>query len=116
MGYLDPRTLPFRPRKLWHWRWLQVVASRSSVLHRLVTRTAWDREGDSGIVGASGLAACGIAGAFGMPGIFSRMGAKRCPACCDAVGVPRGSGAPFNGDVREPGCQGPRRERKGQPR
>ncbi|WP_255569229.1 hypothetical protein [Roseomonas alba] len=31
-----------------------------------------------------------------MPGLFSRTGAPRCPACCAALGIPFGDGAPLN--------------------
>lgn len=106
--------LPFRHRDTWRWRWLQTSTGNSSILHRLTKRTRWNRKGE--IAGypeamrfrvcAEGWTACGMRGVFEMPGILSRMGARRCPRCCDVVGVPHGRGAPFNGDIREPGCQG----------
>jgi len=34
-----------------------------------------------------------------MPGIFSRMGAPRCKACCRALGLPEGDGAPYNSNL-----------------
>lgn len=34
-----------------------------------------------------------------IPGIFTRMGARRCGACCDIRGLPRGKGSPKNDDA-----------------
>ena len=46
------------------------------------------------------VAACGrtITGAS-IPGIFTRMGAMRCNACCRALGIPAGKGSPKNDDA-----------------
>jgi hypothetical protein len=105
---LDVTKLPFRSRKKWRWRWLQGTKSTASTMHRLVTCTAtetWNA------VTATGTTGCGLVDTFAMPGIFSRMGARRCPRCCDAVGVAHGLGAPFNSGDSEPGCQGPAKEK-----
>jgi hypothetical protein len=96
-------SLPFRLRFKWRWRWLRACEGRGRMLHRLVISTGVDE----GWVRASGVTGCGIRGDFWMPGIFSRgglgnRGSRRCPVCCDAVGVARGWGS-----KREPGCQGP---------
>ncbi len=37
-----------------------------------------------------------------IPGLFTRMGAKRCDRCCDRVGYPRGIGSPKNDDACRP--------------
>ena len=71
-------------------RWLQ---SRGSRMHR-ISEIVWE-EIDEMIQGR-GTTVCGIEGQFRMPGIFSRIGAPRCPACGDALGIPRGDGIPFN--------------------
>ena len=36
-----------------------------------------------------------------IPGVGSRMACPRCPACCDAAGLPRGVGSPKN----DPDCR-----------
>lgn len=39
---------------------------------------------------------CGRSCRLTIPGVFSRMGAPRCPACCAAAGLPPGAGSPKN--------------------
>lgn len=92
-------------------------------MHRMTKRTRWNRRGN--IAGypepmqmrvcAEGWTACGMKGVFEMPGIFSRGGlgggARRCPKCCDIVGVARGCGAPYNCGEKEPGCMGNAKKR-----
>ena len=52
---------------------------------------------------AKGKAACGFVPLyFSIPGMFTRMGAKRCDKCCDALGYPRGVGSPKNDDACRP--------------
>jgi hypothetical protein len=46
--------------------------------------------------GMNSTAACGRSYRFWAPGVFSRMYAERCPSCCDALNLPRGSGTPRN--------------------
>lgn len=84
----DPLPLP---ADNWRSRWLQVGAGES--LHRVASIT-WE-DGQEMIAG-EGTAVCGAQGRMTMPGIFSRMGARRCPLCCDAIPIPRGVGAPWN--------------------
>jgi hypothetical protein len=107
---VDVAKLPFRSRNEWLWRWVWKVDVGSSTLHRLVGPV--DINCDAGI--ATGTAGCGLKGSFEMPGGGLAQGARRCPQCCDAVGVARGRGAPFNHGENEPGCQGPAKE-KGKP-
>lgn len=78
-------------RNNWRSRWLQ--ADRGTLLHR-IAEIEW--EGCDKISGP-GVAVCGTTSHwFSMPGIFSRIGAKRCPKCCEALGIPEGHGAPYN--------------------
>lgn len=65
---------------------------RPSVLHALgeISNDAdedWYGEGKT---------ACGRVGQWEIPGLFSRMGVKRCDRCCDRLGFPRGVGSPKN--------------------
>ena len=46
--------------------------------------------------GMDATSACGRSHRFWAPGVFSRMHSERCASCCDAFGVPRGSGTPRN--------------------
>ena len=48
-------------------------------------------------VGGAGVTACGRSGRLSIPGLFARMDAQRCMACCTALGYPRGVGSPKNG-------------------
>jgi hypothetical protein len=45
---------------------------------------------------ASARLACGRLGNCWVPGVGDRMGADRCPSCCDALGLPHGVGSPKN--------------------
>jgi hypothetical protein len=76
--------------KDWRKRWMH-SGRRGPLLHRVYATdwNAWTCEG-------TGVTACGLMDSLHMPGIFSRMGAVRCPACCRAAGVPSGHGNPFN--------------------
>jgi hypothetical protein len=74
-----------------------MVLPKWDMLHR-VSEAEWrcvEEYGGSYVEG-TGTMVCGKSGEMRMPGIFSRMGLKRCPKCCKAVGVPPGYGAPFN--------------------
>ena len=75
----------------WRSRWL--VDRRWNALHRIAS-IEWE-EPDEMIAG-EGISVCGRQRRFFMPGIFSRMGLKRCAECCKLLGIPRGDGAPFN--------------------
>lgn len=49
--------------------------------------------------GGAGTTLCGFHSEWlNIPGIFSRMGQKRCNRCCDLSGYPRGEGSPKNDD------------------
>lgn len=46
-----------------------------------------------------GSTACGRHSDYlSVPGVLSRLSAKRCPRCCVAVGIPAGVGSPKNDD------------------
>ena len=87
MPTLEPLSLP---QTEWRSRWL--VAPEWDMLHRIST-IVWD---DEYKIAGDGQAVCGLAANFLMPGILSRMGLRRCPACCVALRIPEGDGAPFN--------------------
>lgn len=47
-------------------------------------------------------AACRLNRAWWMPGMGSRLGRRRCTACCQALGIPPGNGTPANeADLRK---------------
>jgi hypothetical protein len=47
-------------------------------------------------------AACGLRRRrWWMPGLFSRLGRRRCTPCCAALGIPAGSGTPANQNHRD---------------
>ena len=75
----------------WRSRWL--AAGEWDALHR-ISSIEWNEPDE--MISGSGIAVCGRQRQFHMPGIFSRMGLKRCPDCCVALGIPEGEGAPFN--------------------
>jgi hypothetical protein len=76
-----------------HWRSRWLVDRRWNALHRIASIEL--DEPDEMIVG-EGVSICGRRRRFTMPGIFSRMGLKRCGECCRLLGIPSGDGAPFN--------------------
>jgi hypothetical protein len=47
-------------------------------------------------------AACQLNRRWDMPGMFSRLGASRCTACCTALGIPAGNGTPANNTTQGP--------------
>ena len=47
-------------------------------------------------------AACGLRRTWDMPGLFSRLGRRRCVPCCRALGIEPGFGTPANeSDLKE---------------
>lgn len=81
-----------------HQEWMVLPSWR--VLHRISSITPDDI--DDGLPNGQGEAVCGATGHFMVPGIFSRMGLRRCSRCCDQLGIPRGNGNTYNGDIDEP--------------
>lgn len=45
-------------------------------------------------------AACGLRRGWWMPGLFTRLGRRRCTPCCHALGIPPGYGTPANENDR----------------
>jgi hypothetical protein len=84
--------LPLDDEK-WRCRWLQF--GDVGELHR-VSSIEWE---DGEMIYGEGATVCGQVGQLSMPGIFSRMGAPRCKACCRALGLPEGDGAPYNSNL-----------------
>src|ERR1700691_2566748 len=76
------------------WRWLYASEGDDYTLHRIAEPL--DISGLEGWEELVGVAMCGFKAVFAMPGVMSRMGAPRCPQCCEAVGIPAGYGAPYN--------------------
>lgn len=71
------------------WRRLHAVAGPAITAEQL--RTAID-EGRS----VPARAACRLRRGWQMPGLFSRLGRRRCTPCCHALGIPPGYGTPVN--------------------
>ena len=86
--------MTYPPMENQYQRWMYRSGPRGSTLLHRIARIEWGDEAWHGY----GLAvtACGREGEYLIPGIFSRMGAKRCVRCCRAVGIPAGVGVPFN--------------------
>lgn len=100
MGEQNLRRRASRPEWLeiteWDWTLLGV---RGQVLHAVgsLTNAATaddDWHGD-------GTTACGRDGRMLIPGIFTRMSAKRCARCCEILRMPYGIGSPKN----DKGCR-----------
>lgn len=81
----------FIPDDHWRSRWL--VLPSWGALHRVASIT-WEDPPD--MIAGEGVTVCGRRGRLQMPGLFSRMGLPRCAACCRALGIPSGNGAPAN--------------------
>ena len=84
------------------WDWVCGEADDWERLHRLVSGTG--RDGftvPADEVRWDGVTACGLAGAWHVPGVLARLGDPRCPACCAAAGYPEGAGSPKN----DPACR-----------
>jgi hypothetical protein len=81
-----------------HQEWLVLESWR--VLHRISSIEPRDIE--DGLPNGLGVAVCGASGHFIVPGLFSRMGLRRCSKCCDALGIPRGDGNTLNAGIEEP--------------
>ena len=90
--------MSFPPARLsnneWIWRWQYADIDNYEFLHRIAEPfTVGDKNGwESG----TGRAVCGMRGVFEMPGVVSRLGRPRCIACCEALEIPSGDGAPYN--------------------
>jgi hypothetical protein len=85
-----PLAIPFEN---WRSRW--VISGRGTMIHRLA-KMRWEDDDPEEMIYGVGEAICGKTGSFRMPGIFTRMGGKRCPQCCKAMNIPNGNGHPYN--------------------
>lgn len=86
--------LPFTAKDQWRSRWVHVGGGR--VIHRVQALECSPEEWDDNPLYQDGKTVCGREGKIAMPGILSRMHAPRCKACCKAIDIPQGAGAPFN--------------------
>lgn len=95
---LPPLGLP------WKQAWKHQRGSRLHRLARIDECDVLDAVGDpDDVTHVRGAACCGAEGIFEMPGILSRLGAPRCPACAAAAGVDaRRRGIPGNGEAAGP--------------
>lgn len=80
----------------WRSRWL--VFSEMEALHRVAVMK-WEDFDE--LVEGEGKTLCGKSGQLQMPGIFSRMNSPRCEECCKLMGIPHGSGNPYNKGIYE---------------
>ncbi|MFJ9114449.1 hypothetical protein ACIRJO_02750 [Streptomyces sp. NPDC102394] len=51
-------------------------------------------------------AVCGLRRSWWMPGLFSRLGRRRCVPCCHALGIEPGYGTPANENHRKEHADG----------
>jgi hypothetical protein len=85
-------------RVIAEWDWVE--ADDSDDLHAVDTLENEDTA--DAVWCGEGTTACGISGELTIPGMFTRMSATRCPACCDATGMPHGKQSPKNVDECRP--------------
>lgn len=83
------------------YQWLYTGADKHEYLHFIEAVSAWDETFfdayDTQFDGERPwAAACGLTALFAPPGVASRLGAPRCDACCEKIGIPSGEGCPVN--------------------
>lgn len=93
------------------WRWTY-ASKRGEVLHRILRidvkhgyePPSPEEDGYEWYWGIDGETVCGrpLVGMPGCPGLFSRLGAKRCHRCCDLLNIEHGFGIPVNNNLDEP--------------
>jgi len=77
-----------------------MVTSVGDRLHRVASG---DLEDELFVGVRNGTTVCGLTEKkLHMPGVAERLGLPRCSACCKRLGIPLGTGAPFNQDIVEP--------------
>ncbi len=88
------------------YQWLYTDHDDHEFLHFVESVSSWDEacwELHDSQFGSSDTppwtSACGVNVLFSFPGIFSRMGAMRCDACCDAISITKGKGSAINDDT-----------------
>lgn len=89
------RDRPAEFREICEWDWM--VSEYGEVLHHATV--AYDIRYD---VGGEGVTSCGRKGTYWIPGMFTRMDARRCDRCCRALGYPSGIGSPKNDERCRP--------------
>lgn len=80
-----------------HFSW--VVTNRGKLLHCVPDVVAADGRWHDSFLDDPGMEATGLCGRrakYYAPGIFTRMEADRCPACCESLSIPSGRGTPLN--------------------
>lgn len=82
-------------REIAEWDWVRL--GDGDVLHAVRTITNADTVDDDWY--ADGSTECGRSGDMHIPGMFSRMAARRCRRCCVATGMPQGNQSPKNDDA-----------------
>lgn len=85
-------------RQFAEWDWVRI--GRGDILHAVGELDNADTADDDWF--GEGATECGRKGIMRIPGLFSRMGAKRCGRCCKATGMPQGSQSPKNVDACRP--------------
>ena len=80
------------------WDWVQI--DTDDLLHAVATLANED-DADREWMG-TGETACGRSGEMWIPGLFSRMGDRRCERCCERTGMPAGVGSPKNSEECRP--------------
>lgn len=97
---MSPRlTEAQRMRELVEWDWVYTLSRGAARLHHL---TEGDLDALENQGSTAGRASCALTTRFAIPGIFSRMGRKRCSRCCTRLGYPQGTGSPKNDDACRP--------------
>lgn len=86
----------FASREVVEWDW--VVMGDGRKLH---APKVWDDPRYNAYT-EDGETWCGRRGWLSIPGVFTRMGARRCGMCCQATGMPPGKGSPKNDDACRP--------------
>lgn len=100
---MNPITAEYA-RELTRLNWI-VMADDAKYLHGLAPDTADETLIEMVEDGAAvARSACDRTSHCWVPGVLDRLGmtgAERCPACCDALGLPHGVGSPKN----DPACR-----------
>lgn len=85
------------------WDWA-LLGTRGQVLHAVGSLTNAATADDDWY--GDGKTACGRQGRMLIPGMFTRMSAKRCAHCCEIRRMPYGKGSPKNDDGCRPIVEG----------
>lgn len=99
LGVSEPLRMPWKEawKVLPSWNCLHRVSSVSEYAY------GWGEvDQEQSLTSVRGATCCGLEGHLTMPGLFSRMGLRRCTHCCRVAGVERGNGIPGNGDESGP--------------